>query len=177
MSNESSINWTAIVMGGLLFLVGLSIPSPFTRTPNIKVGPMDSTIVAVPGIPDTVISEGQTYRDRVTDTVYVAMLPDIPIYVEVKIDTILAGGTKVHIRGTTYFNKVKNEENEDSLLVIPTIEWNITERPARTIFRIDTTKTYYPVIIEYKAAWFNKPEVVIPTTSLLTTILMLIILL
>ena len=176
MANGSGINWTSIVMGVILFVVGLFIPSPFqSKSPNIRIGTMDSTVVAVRGIPDTVVSVGKTFKGTTSDTIYIATLPDIPIYVEVEVDTVLAGGTKVYIRGTTYLHRIRDREGEDNLLVVPTIEWNITERPARNIIRIDTTKTYYPVTIEYEASWFNKPEIVVPTTALLTVLAVLLL--
>ena len=178
MSNGKGINWTVIGLASLMFVIGICIPSPFSPScPDIRISAMDSTVVAVPGVPDTVVSVGQSYQGRVSDTIYVATLPDIPVYVEVEVDTVLAGGTKVYIRGTTYLHKVKNEEGEDNLLVVPTIEWNIQERPCRNIIRIDTTKTYYPATIEYEASWYNKPEIIVPTTISLTAILFLIILL
>ena len=177
MSNGSGINWTSIIMGVILFVVGLVIPSPFTKSPNIRIGTMDSTTVVVPGIPDTTLSRGQTYQGRVSDTVFVATLPDIPVYVEVEVDTVLSGGTKVYIRGTTYLHKVKDEEDKENLLVVPILEWNIQERPCVDISQIDTLKTYYPVEIEYGASWYNKPEIIVPTTFSLTTLLLLFLLL
>jgi len=176
MSNGSGINWTSIVMGVILFVVGLFIPSPFQSTsPDIRIGPMDSTVVVVRGIPDTSVSVGKTYKGTTSDTIYIATLPDIPIYVEIEVDTVLAGGTKVYIRSTNYLHKIRDKEGEESLLVIPTIEWNITERPVRNIIRIDTTKTYYPVEIKYEPSWFNKPEIVVPTTALLTVVAILLL--
>ena len=175
--NFLGINWTIIGLAGILFVVGLLIPSPFSSCPNIRIGAMDSTTVAVPGIPDTTISLGQTYQGRTSDTIFVATLPDIPVYVEVEVDTVLAGGTKVYIRGTTYLHKVTKEDGQDDLFVVPTIEWNVQERPCENVTVIDTVKTYYPVTTTYEASWYNKPEIVVPTTFSLTTILLLFILL
>jgi hypothetical protein len=170
-NGKSGVNWTTVLLGCIIFVAGYCITPFWVNYQHGAITHSDSSVVATHGRPDTTYNQGQTTQGIVTgqfhihendslrnDQATIAYQP-----VETKVDTILKQGTEAHIRATTWV------EGKDVSNIAQSIEWNIKERPCEVITQVDTftiTKTIVPEL-----SIFQKPEVVIPSTALLTLII------
>lgn len=154
------INWTSIVFGIVLFLIGLSIPSPFSCEEPIVTSP----IVKPDSSTTTIVAPQDSLTGQASSTPFWTSTKPKPGKKHFVLDTSIVLETKDSSNGThfSFRSTVHLYADQDTFIAQPVHEWNIMPKPAE-IQKVEIkVPVPYEVQVSIPRPIYESPIVTIP---------------